>query len=182
MLHLAGMSQGAIALFLGTSNDVICAVLRMPKVQQYVTGLRATMTNDIRRIAAELNQTLENSANEALTAEIDIMRAAKNECLDPSNDDRRWEAGRLAVASAQDILSRTMPKPQPDQKVEHNHRHLHAKVPEGFLDAVRQLDTNGHTSSAIIDVTEPGTAIEIPLDTDDESVTSVEELISRSPE
>lgn len=178
MLHLAGMSDGAIALFLGTSNDVVCAIRRMPKVLQYITGIRATMVTDVRRIADELNQKLEDVAGEALDAQIDVMRAAKNECLDPTDSDRRWEAGRLAVASAQDIISRTKPKPQANVAVEHNHRHLHAKVPDGFLEAVRQLDTNGHTASPIIDVSEPTN--EFPTTTDDSQPISVEELIARS--
>jgi hypothetical protein len=178
MLHLAGMNHQAIALFLGTSGEVVGNILKMPKVQQYTAGLRATMVSDVRRIANELNEKLETTAVEALDAQLDIMRVAKDECLDPSDSARRWEAGRLAVASAQDILSRTVPKPQADGHVEHHHSHLHAKVPEGFLDAVRQLDSNGHTSSSIIDITEPGSGE--PLE--DPEIASVSDLIERSPE
>lgn len=157
MLHLAGMSQAAIALFLGSSAEAVGHILRLPKVVQYTTALRATMVNDVRRIAVELNQKLEETAIEALDSQLDIMREAKNECLDPSNPDRRWEAGRLAVASAQDILSRTVPKPQIGTTVEHHHRHLHAVVPQGLLEAVKALDVNGHVvePSEIIDVSEP---------------------------
>lgn len=156
MLHLAGMSQAAIALFLGSSSEAVGHILRLPKVIQYTAALRATMVSDVRRIAQELNTKLEETAIESLDAQLDIMRVAKSECIDPLDPSKRWEAGRLAVASAQDILNRTAPKPQVGQ-VEHNHRHLHMTLPSGLLDAVRALDTNGHVAdeSSIIDVTEP---------------------------
>src|SRR5262245_3326863 len=156
MLSLAGMSQSAIALFLGSSSETVGHILRLPKVVQYITALRATMVTDVRRIARELNEKLEENALEALEAQASIMRTARDECLDPTDVDRRWEAGRLAVASAQDILSRTMPKPQTATPVEHSHRHLHVTVPAGLLDAVKAL--NGHDvaqDNSIIDVTEP---------------------------
>jgi hypothetical protein len=157
MLHLAGMSQAAIALFLGSSSEAVGHILRLPKVVQYTAALRATMITDVRRIAVELNERLEENALESLDTQIDVMRAAKNECLDPLNPDKRWEAGRLAVASAQDILNRTAPKPQVGASMEHTHRHLHVTLPVGLLDAVRSLDINEHMTqtSAIVDVTEP---------------------------
>jgi hypothetical protein len=158
MLHLAGMSQAAIALFLGSSSEAVGHILKLPKVQQYTAALRATMVTDIRRIAVELNEQLETNAIEALDTQIDIMRTAKNECLDPVNPDKRWEAGRLAVSSAQDILARTIPKPQVASTIDHTHKHLHVTLPAGLLDAVKALDINGHTeqdTSAIIDITEP---------------------------
>jgi hypothetical protein len=115
------------------------------------------MISDVRRIAVELNEQLEENALESLDTQIEIMRTAKNECLDPVNPDKRWEAGRLAVASAQDILNRTAPKPQVGNQIEHMHKHLHVTLPAGLLDAVKALDVNGHTAetSPIIDVTEP---------------------------
>jgi predicted transcriptional regulator len=170
MLSLAGMSQAAIALFLGSSSEAVGHILRLPKVVQYTTALRATMVTDVRRLARELNEKLEENAVEALEAQIEIMKAAKDECLDPSDADRRWEAGRLAVASAQDILSRTIPKPQIGSTVEHNHRHLHAVVPTGLLEAVKALNGNGHNvaPSDIIDVSEPTPEGSLPDDVEDE--------------
>jgi hypothetical protein len=116
---------------------------------------------------------LEETAIESLDAQVEIMRSAKAECLDPMDPDRRWEAGRLAVASAQDILNRTAPKPQVGQ-VEHNHRHLHLTVPTGLLDAVKALSPDGESqSSDIIDVSEPtaspdGMPLVVEDDGDDE--------------
>ena len=157
MLHLAGMSQAAIALFLGSSSEAVGHILRLPKVVQYTAALRATMISDVRRIAVELNTQLEENALEALDTQIEIMRKSKDECIDPINPDKRWEAGRLAVASAQDILNRTAPKPQVGVSVDHTHKHLHVTLPSGLLDAVKALDVNDHmaNTSPIIDVTEP---------------------------
>lgn len=156
MLHLAGMSQAAIALFLGSSSEAVGHILKLPKVLQYTAALRATMISDVRRIAVELNTQLEENALEALETQIDIMRTSKNACLNEF-EERRWEAGRLAVASAQDILSRTAPKPQIGSTMEHTHKHLHVTLPVGLLDAVKALDINDHmtATSEIIDVTEP---------------------------
>jgi hypothetical protein len=124
------------------------------------------MVSDVRRVASEMNEKLEEVAVETLDTQVEIMRTAKQECLDPVDPNRRWEAGRLAVASAQDILSRTIPKPQADQTVEH--RHLHAVVPAGLLDAVKALDgLVPNTSNSIIDVTEPN-VVPVPLPDDDE--------------
>jgi hypothetical protein len=81
--------------------------------------------------------------------------------MDP---DRRWEAGRLAVASAQDILSRTIPKPQSGQQVEHSHQHVHVQVPAELLNAVKALPTNGfheHEANKIIDISEPEDVMEV---------------------
>lgn len=126
------------------------------------------MINDIRRIAVELNTQLEENALEALDTQIEIMRTSKSECLDPINPDKRWEAGRLAVASAQDILSRTAPKPQVGG-VEHTHKHLHVTLPAGLLDAVKALGSNSEhnqPTSEIIDVTEPTSEGSVVVDED----------------
>jgi hypothetical protein len=162
------MSQASIALFLGSSSEAVGHILRLPKVIQYTAALRATMVSDVRRVASEMNEKLEEVAVETLDTQVEIMRTAKQECLEPLDPDRRWEAGRLAVASAQDILSRTIPKPQAGQTVEHNHKHLHAVVPAGLLDAVKALDgLIPNTPNSIIDVTEPN-VVPVPLPDDDE--------------
>lgn len=169
MLHCAGMSQAAIALFLGSSSEAVGHILRLPRVIQYTTALRATMVSDVRRVAQEMNEKLEEVAVETLDTQVSIMRTAKNECLDPMDPDRRWEAGRLAVASAQDILSRTVPKPQAGVNVELNHHHTHTVVPAGLLDAVKALDgLVPHSKNSIIDVTEPNVAPPPLLNEDDD--------------
>jgi hypothetical protein len=128
MMHLAGMSQPAIARFLDCTSEYIGQVLLRPRVQRYTLMLQASYMNDLRPIAERVNKSIEDQSERAAQVVSEIM-----EEMHKKEDIR---AKSLALCSAKDILDRAGHRPT--VKVESKNLHGHV-VSEGTMEKMAEV-------------------------------------------